>query len=450
MSLFWSDNLHITDFQIIFALQKVDINVIFLECIMIVKRDQYLNQLIASKHNGLIKIITGLRRSGKSYLLFNLFGDYLKQQGISESHIIKIDLEDRRNAKLRNPDELLAHIDSKMTDNKMYYILLDEVQQVPEFEDVLNSYLKIANADVYVTGSNSRFLSSDIITEFRGRGEQIHVHPLSFAEFMSVDSRHPVDAWNDYYTYGGLPHTLTLESPIKKIEYLKTLSSTVYINDIVERYKLVNEPELRELIQVIASSIGSPTNPNKLSNTFKSLKNVSLSNKTIDNYLTYICESYLAEKSVRYDIKGKKYINTLSKYYFTDMGIRNAILDFRQQEENHIMENIIYNELRIRGYQTDVGMVEHRTTDKNGKTIRKQYEVDFIANQGSQRYYIQSAFVMPTDAKERQESASLLNINDSFKKIIVVKDYIQPKRNQEGIITIGLLDFLLYPELLNW
>lgn len=417
---------------------------------MVIKRDYYLNQLIAGKHNGLIKIITGLRRSGKSYLLFKLFDSYLKEQGVTEEHIIKIDLEDRRNAALRNPDALLNHIDSMMKDDEMYYILLDEVQHVPEFEDVLNSYLKIDNADVYVTGSNSKFLSSDIITEFRGRGDQIHVYPLSFSEFMSADDRHPIEAWTDYYTYGGLPHILTLETPKKKIEYLKKLYSTVYINDIVERYKLRGEAELKVLIQVLASAIGSPTNPNKLANTFKSLKNVSLSNKTIDNYLTYICESFLTEKAIRYDIKGKKYINTLSKYYFSDVGVRNAILDFRQQEENHIMENIIYNELKIRGFHVDVGVVEHRTTDKTGKTIRKQYEVDFVANQGSQRYYIQSAFVMPTDAKERQESNSLLNIDDSFRKIIIVKDYIKPKRNEDGIVTIGLIDFLLNTDLLNW
>lgn len=417
---------------------------------MVIKRYHYLNQLIEGRHNGLIKIITGLRRSGKSFLLFNLFDTYLKESGVAEDHIIKIDLEDRRNVALRNPDALLAHIDSLMVDDKMYYILLDEVQHVAEFEDVLNSYLKVKNADVYVTGSNSRFLSTDIITEFRGRGDQIHVYPLSFAEFMSVDSRHPYDAWVDYYTYGGLPHVLTLETSRKKIGYLKDLYSTVYIKDVAERYNIKGENELKELIQVLASAIGSPTNPNKLANTFKSLKNVSLSNKTIDNYLTYMCESFLTEKAIRYDIKGKKYINTLSKYYFTDVGIRNAILNFRQQEENHIMENVLYNELKIRGFHVDVGMVEHRTTDNEGKTIRKQYEVDFIANQGSQRYYIQSAFIMPTEAKERQESASLLNIDDSFKKIIIVKDHIKPKRNEDGIVTIGLFDFLLNPDSLNW
>lgn len=447
---FWSKYLEEQNKMITFAFQKSGQMTNILEYNMIIKRDYYLNQLIASQHNGLIKIVTGLRRSGKSYLLFHLFGDYLKEQGIPDDHIIKVDLEDRRNAPLRDPDALLAHIDSKMVDDKMYYILLDEVQHVPEFEDVLNSYLKVENADIYVTGSNSRFLSTDIISEFRGRGDQIHVYPLSFREFMSVDSRHPIEAWTDYYTYGGLPHILTLETPKKKIDYIKRLYSTVYINDIVERYKIKGESELKELIQIIASAIGSPTNPNKLANTFKSLKNVSLSNKTIDNYLTYLCESFLTERAIRYDIKGKKYINTLSKYYFTDVGVRNAILDFRQQEENHIMENVIYNELKIRGFQVDVGVVEQRTTDKDGKRVRKQYEVDFVANQGSQRYYIQSAFIMPTDAKERQESASLLNIDDSFKKIIIVKDYIKPKRNEEGIVTIGLIDFLLNVDSLTW
>lgn len=417
---------------------------------MTIRRDYYLNQLVGSRHNGLIKIITGLRRAGKSYLLFKLFVSYLRDQGVKEDHIIKVDLEDRRNVALRDPDALLAHIDSLMSDSDMYYILLDEVQHVPEFEDVLNSYLKIDNADVYVTGSNSRFLSSDIITEFRGRGDQIHVYPLSFSEFMSVDNRHPLDAWPDYYTYGGLPHVLALESPKKKEDYLRRLYAAVYINDIAERYKIRGEIELKELLQVVASAIGSPTNPNKLANTFKSLKNVSLTYKTIDNYLGYITDSFLIEKAIRYNIKGKKYINTLAKYYFTDVGVRNAILDFRQQEENHIMENVIYNELKIRGFQVDVGAVEHRTTDKNGKTIRKQYEVDFVANQGSRRYYIQSAFMMPTDAKERQESASLLNIDDSFKKIIIVKDHIKPKRNEKGIVTIGLMDFLLNPDLLDW
>ena len=414
-----------------------------------INRDIYLNRLIASKHNGLIKIITGLRRCGKSYLLFKLFKEHLKNVGVDDNHIIQVDLEDRRNKNLRNPDVLLAHIDSKMKDNDMYYILLDEVQCVKDFEDVLNSYLKIENADIYVTGSNSKFLSTDIITEFRGRGTQICVHPLSFAEIMSVDQRHPIDVWNDYYTYGGLPLVLSLSTDEAKESYLKDLYAKVYLTDIKDRYSIRCDSELQELLQIIASTIGSPTNPSKLENTFKSVKNVTLSSKTINTYLSYLEDAFLIEKSIRYDIKGKKYINTLAKHYFTDMGIRNAILGFRQMEENHIMENVIYNELRIRGYSVDVGMVETRPLNSEGKRIRKQYEVDFVANRGSQRYYIQSAFIMPTDSKERQESNSLLNIDDAFKKIIIVKDYIKPKRNQLGIITIGLIDFLLKPELME-
>lgn len=416
---------------------------------MVINRDIYLNRLIASKHNGLIKIITGLRRCGKSYLLFKLFKEHLRNVGVDDNHIIQVDLEDRRNKNLRNPDVLLAHIDSKMKDNDMYYILLDEVQCVKDFEDVLNSYLKIENADIYVTGSNSKFLSTDIITEFRGRGTQICVHPLSFAEIMSVDQRHPIDVWNDYYTYGGLPLVLSLSTDEAKESYLKDLYAKVYLTDIKDRYSIRCDSELQELLQIMASTIGSPTNPSKLENTFKSVKNVTLSSKTINIYLSYLEDAFLIEKSIRYDIKGKKYINTLAKHYFTDMGIRNAILGFRQMEENHIMENVIYNELRIRGYSVDVGMVETRPLNSEGKRIRKQYEVDFVANRGSQRYYIQSAFIMPTDSKERQESNSLLNIDDAFKKIIIVKDYIKPKRNQLGIITIGLIDFLLKPELME-
>lgn len=416
---------------------------------MVINRDIYLNRLIASKHNDLIKIITGLRRCGKSYLLFKLFKEHLRNVGVDDNHIIQVDLEDRRNKNLRNPDVLLAHIDSKMKDNDMYYILLDEVQCVKDFEDVLNSYLKIENADIYVTGSNSKFLSTDIITEFRGRGTQICVHPLSFAEIMSVDQRHPIDVWNDYYTYGGLPLVLSLSTDEAKESYLKDLYAKVYLTDIKDRYSIRCDSELQELLQIMASTIGSPTNPSKLENTFKSVKNVTLSSKTINTYLSYLEDAFLIEKSIRYDIKGKKYINTLAKHYFTDMGIRNAILGFRQMEENHIMENVIYNELRIRGYSVDVGMVETRPLNSEGKRIRKQYEVDFVANRGSQRYYIQSAFIMPTDSKERQESNSLLNIDDAFKKIIIVKDYIKPKRNQLGIITIGLIDFLLKPELME-
>ncbi len=417
---------------------------------MIIKRDNYLNQIIAGMNNSLIKIITGIRRCGKSFLLFELFYEYLKAKGIKDSHIIKIAFDDWDYRDYCDPDKLMRHLSSIIVDDQNYYILFDEVQLLNDFVPVLNSLLRKRNLDIYVTGSNSRFLSSDVVTEFRGRGDQIHVYPLSFSEYMSVCTMPTEQAWKEYYTYGGLPLVLTLDSYKKKADYLHNLCTTVYTADIFERQHIRNKSEFNELLSIAASSIGSPTNPRKLSNTFKSLKGKTLSPMTISKYLDYLQDAFLLEKSIRYDIKGKKYINTLAKYYFSDMGIRNAILKFRQQEENHIMENVIYNELRIRGFNVDVGMVEHRTTDRNGKTVRKQYEVDFVANQGSQRFYIQSAFVMPTDAKERQESASLRQIDDSFKKIIIVKDNIMPKRNDEGIVTIGLLDFLLKPEMLNW
>jgi hypothetical protein len=417
---------------------------------MEIKRPLYLKQLISGKWNGLIKIITGVRRCGKSYLLFNLFVDHLLEEGVADQQIIRIPFDDWDYRKLCDPEALMDYLSGVICDNLKYYLLLDEVQLLKDFEAVLNGLLRRRNLDIYITGSNSRFLSSDIVTEFRGRGDQIHVYPLSFAEFMSVDSRHPLDAWNDFYTYGGLPHVRMLDEDQKKAEYLKNLYSTVYSVDILERHHIKNRAEFNELVKVMASAIGSPCNPLKLSRTFKSLKNVSLSDKAISRYLSYLQEAFIAEKAIRYDIKGKKYINTLSKYYFTDVGVRNALLDFRQQEETHIMENIIYNELRIRGFSVDVGVVETRFTDAAGKRLRKQYEVDFVANKGSRRYYIQSAFAMPTEAKERQESASLLNIDDSFKKVIIVKDYIKPKRNESGIVTIGIIDFLLNVEMLDY
>lgn len=417
---------------------------------MEIKRPIYLNQLISGKWNGLIKIITGIRRCGKSYLLFNLFEDHLIKEGVPGEQIIKIPFDDWDYRHLCDPAALMQHLNNIIDKDKKYYLLFDEVQLLKDFEAVLNGLLRKTNLDIYVTGSNSKFLSTDIVTEFRGRGDRIHVYPLSFAEFMSVDSRHPIDAWPDFYTYGGLPHIVTLAGDQKKADYLKNLYSTVYSSDILDRHRIKNQSEFNELVQIMASSIGSPCNPLKLARTFKSLKKVTLSDKAISRYLTYLQDAFIIDRAIRYDIKGKKYINTLSKYYFTDTGIRNSLLDFRQQEETHIMENVIYNELKIRGFSVDVGVVETRHTDEYGKRVRKQYEVDFVANQGSQRYYIQSAFIMPTDAKERQESASLLNIDDSFKKIIIVKDHIKPKRNDEGIVTIGLFDFLLKPELLNW
>lgn len=417
---------------------------------MNIKRQQYLDLLIASQRNGLVKIITGIRRCGKSYLLFKLFHDYLNSQGIADDHIIQIALDDRTNKELRDPDNLLKYIKEQITDKDLYYIILDEIQMVDEFTDVLNSLLHISNADVYVTGSNSHFLSTDIVTEFRGRGDEIHLFPLSFSEYCEGYNGSTDQAWKDYYTYGGLPLVLTLDTDKKKEDYLSNLYKSVYLVDVLERHKIKNIGEFDELVKIISSSIGSSCNPTKLANTFKNVKNVAIHHQTINKYLGFLEDAFLVEKSIRYNIKGKKYINTLAKYYFSDLGIRNALLGFRQQEETHIMENIIYNELRTRGLHVDVGMVETREPDKNGRLIRKQLEVDFVVNQGSQRYYIQSAFAMPTLEKEVQESASLLLINDSFKKIIIVKDDIKPKRNEEGILTIGLKDFLLDKNSLNY
>lgn len=416
---------------------------------MEIKRDRYLQQLIESRQNGFIKVITGIRRCGKSYLLNVLFYHYLLENGVSDDHIIRIDLEDRMNKDLRNPDVMLHYVQDRIKDKELYYIIIDEVQFMDEFVDVLNSFRHIDNADTYVTGSNSHFLSSDISTEFRGRGETIHVNPLSFAEFYSSKGGDKYEAWREYYTYGGLPHILSFDTELKKVKYLQNLFETVYLADIIERHKIKNEHEMRELVLIMASSIGSSCNPTKLSNTFKSVKNVIISNKTISNYLTFLSEAFLLKKAIRYDIKGKKYINTLSKYYFSDIGLRNAILDMRQQEETHIMENIIYNELIIRGYSVDVGMVEIKKPDKDGKWIRTQLEVDFIANLGNNKYYVQSALSIPDREKEIQESRSLTNINDSFKKIIVVKEHIMPRRNEEGILTIGLFDFLLKEDSLD-
>lgn len=413
------------------------------------KRNLYLKRLIESRRNGFIKVITGIRRCGKSYLLNVIFYHYLLEQGVADDHIIRVDLEDRMNKELRNPDTMLHYVHDRIKDNELYYIIIDEVQLMDEFVDVLNSFLHLENADTYVTGSNSHFLSSDIPTEFRGRGETIHVNPLSFSEYYSAVDGDKLEAWREYYTYGGLPHVQSFETEEKKLNYLKSLFETVYLADIKERNKVKNDDELRELVLILASSIGAPCNPTKLSNTFKSVKNVSISSHTISNYLTYLSESFLLSKAIRYDIKGKKYINTLSKYYFSDIGLRNAILDLRQQEETHIMENIIYNELIVRGYSVDVGMVEIKKQDKDGKWIRIQLEVDFIASRGSKKYYIQSALSIHDREKEIQESRSLININDSFKKIIVVKDHIMPRRNEEGILTIGLFDFLLKEDSLD-
>lgn len=411
---------------------------------MIIKRDYYLQQLIASKANNLIKIVTGIRRSGKSFLLFNLFHQHLLESGISHDHIIEIALDDRMNIEMRNPDVILKYIHAHITDEKQYYIILDEVQMIEDFTDVLNSLLHIHNADVYVTGSNSKFLSKDVVTEFRGRGDGIHLYPLSFAELYKAIGGDKNKLWKEYYTFGGLPGILELEGDQKKTSYLQSLHETVYLKDIIERNHLKNSEEFMELMRVMASCIGSPCNPSKIENTFKSVKNESLDRKTISKYLTYMEDAFMIEKSMRYDIKGRKYIGTLSKYYFQDIGLRNALLNFRQTEENHIMENVIYNELRSRGFCVDVGMVEVRTSSQ-----RKQLEVDFVANMADRRYYIQSAFAMPDDAKREQESASLKRIDDSFKKIIIVRDDIRPYHDNNGFYLVGLMDFLLEPNLME-
>lgn len=409
---------------------------------MVIERNEYLDKIIRHKNNGLIKVITGMRRVGKSYLLFNLYYDYLINNGIDKNHIITYALDNRRNRGLRNPDNLLKAIEEGIKDNEMYYILLDEIQMVDEFEDVLNSLLHMKNTDTYVTGSNSKFLSKDLITEFRGRSDEIRVYPLTFKEFTSVFDGDVNEAWNQYYTYGGLPLILNFTEHEEKSNYLMKQFDKVYISDIVDRYNIRNISELEELVNVLSSNIGSLTNPKKLSNTFKSIKGVSVTEPTIKSYLNYLEDAFLIEKSMRYDVKGKKYISTPSKYYFTDLGLRNGRLNFRQQEENHIMENIIYNELRARGFNIDVGVVEIREKHE-GKLLKKKLEVDFIAQKGNEKYYIQSAYEMSNIEKRKQEEKSLLNIPDSFKKVIVVKDNIMPKRDEFGVITIGLFDFLL-------
>jgi len=410
---------------------------------MVIKRDIHLKKLIDSKHNGMIKVVTGVRRCGKSYLLFNLFCHHLKEAGIAADHIIKVDLEDRRNKELRDPDALLRYIDSHMTDQQMYYILLDEVQHVNEFEDVLNSYLKIENADVYVTGSNSRFLSTDVITEFRGRGDEIKIAPLCFREFMSVYQGTKEKGLEEYMLYGGLPKVLDYPTVERKIEYLKSLFKKTYLTDIKERYKIKNDDDLEELIDIVASSIGGLTNPSKLENTFQTVKHSNITHTTIKSYLDMLQDVFLIERSVRYDIKGRKYIDTPAKYYFSDLGLRNARINFRQYEETHLMENLIYNELRLRGMSVDVGVVVKNEKDANGVSVRKQLEVDFVCNQGSQRYYIQSALRLPSEEKREQEVRSLKSINDSFRKFVITEDLISRYHDNEGITYMNIYEFLL-------
>ena len=416
---------------------------------MEIKRDIYLDRLIRREKNGLIKIVTGVRRCGKSYLLFNLFHKYLLDKGVKEDHIIEIALDDRSNKELRDPDNMLRFVKERIVDRDTYYIILDEVQLLAEFEDVLNSFLHIRNADVYVTGSNSRFLSSDPVTEFRGRGDEIRIYPLSFREYCSAYEGGVDEAWDDYFTYGGLPLILSRETAEEKAEYLMSLFQKVYLSDIVDRHKVRNREELDELVDILASAVGSLTNPLKLANTFKSVKKKTISDKTLKKYMDYLTDAFLVSKAVRYDIKGRKYIGSPAKIYFEDVGLRNARLNFRQMEENHIMENIIYNELRIRGYHVDVGLVEQFGKNSENKTTKKQLEVDFVVTRGSEKYYIQSAFAMNTPDKQEQEERPLNVIGDSFKKIIVVRDNIKVRRNDMGIVTVGIRNFLLDENSLN-
>lgn len=410
---------------------------------MKISRDKYLNDLIVRMHNGLIKVITGLRRSGKSYLLFEIFKSYLLENNISESHIIEISLDQRKNKKYRDPDTILDFIESSILDDDTYYVFLDEVQMLEDFEEVLNSLLHINNVDIYVTGSNSRFLSKDIITEFRGRGDEIHIYPLTFKEFMQVYDGDKYEGLSEYIIYGGLPLVATMKNDEQKVKYLENLFEETYLKDIKERYKIEKAQEMDDLIKVLASSVGSLSNPSKIADTFKSSLKSDISMNTIKNYITYLEESFLINEANRYDVKGRKYIGTPLKYYFEDIGLRNAKLEFRQIEETHLMENIVYNELRARGFQVDVGMVEIKEKNKDGSFEKKRLEVDFIANKGSKKYYIQSAYSLATEKKIKQEKNSLLNINDSFKKIIIVKDVIKPQRDESGIVSISLYDFLL-------
>ena len=410
---------------------------------MEIKRDRYLNLLISKTHNGLIKVITGMRRCGKSYLLFTLFKDYLLSEGIEESHIIEIAFDAYENKQYRDPDVLYPYLKEQIKDDGMYYVLLDEVQLLGEFEAILNSLTRMKNVDVYVTGSNARFLSKDVITEFRGRGDEVHMYPLSFAEFMSVYPGTKQDGWNEYMLYGGLPLVLSFTTPDQKIAFLKSLFEETYISDIVGRHNIRNKAELEELLNILSSAIGSLTNPEKLAATFRSVKNKKISSNTIKKYIDYLCDSFLIDSAVRYDVKGKKYIDTPVKYYFTDMGLRNARLNFRQLEETHSMENIIFNELKIRGFNVDVGVIMQYDTNEKGNSIRKQLEIDFVCNKGSKRYYIQSAYAIPDQAKMEQEQRSLMLTGDFFKRIIITKDTPAPYYNENGVLIMSVYDFLL-------
>ena len=417
---------------------------------MEIKRDIYLQQLIDRKDNGMIKVVTGIRRCGKSYLLFTIFKRYLMVSGVDAGHIIEIALDGIENEELRDPKVCFQYIRDAAKGDGRYYLFLDEVQFMPRFEEVLNSLLRMGNIDVYVTGSNSKFLSSDIVTEFRGRGDEVRIYPLSFAEFYSACDGDYEDAWEEYMTYGGLPQVAGFQSERQKAEYLRNIFANVYLKDVIERNKIQNVEEISILVDVLASAIGAPTNPSKIANTFASERQMSYTNKTISNHIDCLTEAFLISKACRYDIKGRKYIGANLKYYFTDLGLRNARLNFRQQEPTHIMENIVYNELLIRGYLVDVGVMEVFDKDKSGRRVRKQLEVDFVANQGSRRYYIQAAYDMDSEAKQTQEFNSLRNIPDSFKKIVIVNGAKKPWRNEEGFVIMGMKYFLLNPDSLEY
>ena len=410
---------------------------------MMIQRNKYLNELVSLQGNGMIKVITGMRRCGKSYVLFNIFVSYLEEQGIAPEQIIKVNLEDFKHRALRNPDNMYSYVESQIKDDRIHYILLDEIQMLEHFEDVLNGFLNMPNVEVYVTGSNAKFLSKDIITEFRGRGYEIKMYPLCFSEYMSAYNGSVQAGLNEYMLYGGLPQILSYATEEQKTKFLKTLFDETYIKDIKDRYAIRKDADLEELVNILASGIGALTNPNKLANTFLSEKKSSISYDTIKDYIDYLCDSFLVEKSTRYDIKGKRYINSPYKYYFMDLGLRNARINFRQYEKGHIMENLIYNEMRVRGFNVDVGSVPVYTKDAQGKPLRANLEVDFVCNLGSRRYYIQSAFRMESDEKMRQERASLVNVDDSFKKIIVLGEECPVTHDEQGITTISIYDFLL-------
>lgn len=410
---------------------------------MEIKRDRYLNTLISKKHNGLIKVITGMRRCGKSYLLFTFFKEHLLSEGVDEAHIIEIAFDAFENKKFRDPDVLYPYLKEQIKDDAMYYVLLDEVQLLGEFESILNSLIRMKNVDVYVTGSNAHFLSKDVITEFRGRGDEVHMYPLNFAEFMSVYQGTKQDGWDEYMLYGGIPLVLEFSTPDQKIAFLKSLFEETYISDIVGRHNIRNKAELEELLNILSSAIGSLTNPEKLSATFQTVKKKKISNVTIKRYIDYLCDSFLIDSAIRYDVKGKKYIDTPVKYYFTDMGLRNVRLNFRQIEETHSMENIIFNELKMRGFNVDVGVIVKYDTNEKGNSIRKQLEIDFVCNQGSKRYYIQSAYAIPDQAKMEQEQRSLMLTGDFFKRIIISKDTPAPYYNESGVLIMSVYDFLL-------